>query len=256
MDEFAKREAGTKPHGAGTIETPALARIEAMLPAAMERTAETGCGKSTVLFSNLSRHHTVFCIDDRTDGDGSSVRFFEQNELAKREVVHLVFGPSQLTLPKYHHAGEYDCVLLDGPHAYPFPELEYYFFYPHIRRGGILIVDDVHIPTVGRMADVIQEDDMFELLELVGTTAVFRRTLAETLSPTGCGWWTQKFNRRRMPPTWEIHCADGKLREPFAARFAGEQANRPTADGSRSPEPIHGLKRRLRRAARVLLLGH
>ncbi len=55
----------------------------------------------------------------------------------------------------YTHGDPYDCVLIDGPHGYPFPDMEYYYFYPLIKPGGILIIDDIHIPSNGRMADII-----------------------------------------------------------------------------------------------------
>jgi hypothetical protein len=240
MEEFS-RQKPAEDHAAGTFENAALARLEALLPSSMERTVETGCGKSTILFSNLSQQHTVFCVDDRSDRR-SSVRYFEGNPLTRMEKVVCVFGPSQLTLQRFVPSGPLDCVLLDGPHGYPFPELEYFYLYPHLRAGGFLILDDVHIPTIGRMADVLQEDEMFEFVEVVATTAILRRTGAPTFSPTGDGWWTQSFNRRRIPESWEVHCGDGKMRESFADRFV-------------SPAPIRGIGPRLRRAARVLLRG-
>jgi hypothetical protein len=47
-------------------------------------------------------------------------------------------------------------VLLDGPHGYPFPDMEYYFFYPHIKPRGHLVIDDIQIPSIGRMTDILQ----------------------------------------------------------------------------------------------------
>jgi hypothetical protein len=230
----------------------------------MERTAETGCGKTTILFSNLSRRHVVFCIDDRKDGEQSSLRYFEENPLTRREVIDCVLGPTQLTLPTYRHEGLYDCVLLDGPHAYPFPDLEYYFFYPHLRQGGFLLVDDVHIPTVGRMADVLQEDEMFELVEVVETTAVFRRTQAEAFCPTGDSWWAQRFNQRRVSPGFEFRLDDGGFLQPFQARYRQPSwASPPTAGQPPAAAPpvasprtlAREVEARLRRAAKALLFG-
>jgi predicted O-methyltransferase YrrM len=253
IERFSERPAPD--HAAGTFDNQVLARIEQLLPASMEKTVETGCGKSTILFSNISQAHHVYCVDDREDSQ-SSVRYFQTHPLTRLERVSCVFGPSQLTLPRSPPSGPLDCVLLDGPHGYPFPELEYYWLYPHLKTGGFLIVDDVHIPTIGRMADVIQEDEMFDLVEVVSTTAVFRRTPAATLSPTGDGWWTQKFNRRRIPATWEFHCADASTGEPFAARFAASPATTaPATTAVQAPEVVRSFRRRLRRAARMVLLG-
>ena len=122
-------------------------------------------------------------------------------------------GPTQRTLPVYANHVPYDIVLLDGPHGYPFPELEYYYLYPHIRTGGILIVDDLIIPTIARLADFLAEDDMFELFKIVDATALFRRTSAETFSPYGDSWCDQKYNRRRISPRREYFLKDGPVED-------------------------------------------
>lgn len=219
MTAFEQHPLSRATHKAGTFPSPVLQRIERHLPARMMRSAETGCGKSTILFSNYSDEHLVFAMDDREAGDSSSVAFFEDHPLAQAQRVRWVFGPTQRTLPAFDfEAGEpFDCVLLDGPHAYPFPDLEYFFFFPHIRPGGLLIIDDVHIASIGRMVDILQEDPMFEVLELINYTAVLRRTDAPTFDPQGDGWWLQPYNRRRSP-TQHPHHLDDRGEKPSMGR--------------------------------------
>ena len=139
---------------------------------------------------------------------------------------------TQKTLPNYRKFKKYDAILIDGPHGYPFPELEYYFLYPHIKTGGILIVDDVHIASIGRFADFLAEDEMFEFVELVSTTAVFRRTPTQLFDPTGDGWWQQDFNRRRITDEHRsLHpyrLQDGRKLKSFASVF-GQETNTITA---------------------------
>lgn len=213
------------PHRAGTLTYRTLAAIEELLGDSVERTAETGCGRSTILFSCRSREHHVFCLDDR-EHEGSSVGYFRESSTTRQDVLKIHFGPTQQTLPAFEHPGEYDCVLIDGPHGFPFPELEYYFFYPHIREGGFLIVDDVQIPTIGRMADVIQEDIMWEFVSLTDQTAVFRRTGAKGIPADGDHWWTQRFNRRRVRGG-QYRLDDGGELPSFAQRIAERDAQRP-----------------------------
>ncbi len=190
-------ETATHAHAHGSFENETLRRIEELLPVQVENSIETGCGKSTILFSNLSQHHKVFAVEDRSMEAQSSIRFFEDCPLTRRDRIELVLGPTQKTLPLYQNHAQYDVVLLDGPHGYPFPDLEYYFIYPHIRKGGILILDDLAIPTIARLGDFLAEDDMFELMAVVDATGLFRRTEVETFSPYGDSWWTQKYNVRR-----------------------------------------------------------
>ena len=218
MDRFEAWEGGPENHVGGVFGTETLRRLEAILPARMERSVETGCGKSTILFSNLSDRHKVFALDDREWGGKSSVEFFFGCPLSRPDRVEFVFGPTQKTLPVHESHAPYDLIMLDGPHGYPFPELEYLSLYPHLKQGGFLIVDDVHCPTIGRLADFLAEDEMFEFIALLEATAVFRRTDAPTFDPCGDGWWAQRYNRRRVSPRRKnCYLHDGPVRDTFTS---------------------------------------
>jgi hypothetical protein len=157
MDDYDAWEVANSQGNAAPVPTAILRRIEQLLPHYSDASAETGCGNSTILFSNISRHHKVFALDDQQQ-EGSHVRFFMDCPLTDHRSLEFIAGHTQLVLPIYRSHFTYDFVFLDGPHGYPFPELEYFFFYPHIREGGLLIIDDVNIPTIGRLADFLAED--------------------------------------------------------------------------------------------------
>lgn len=217
--EMERLEKHRKMHEVGGLYYEVLAAIEKHMPENPQYTAETGCGRSTVFFSNLAKHHTYFCLDDRLKGEGSSVKYYEDSDLFKPENTAWVVGPTQETLPKHEHVGQYDCVLIDGPHGYPFPDLEYFYFYPHIKEGGLLIIDDVHIASIGRMADIIQEDAMWQLEEVVKTTAIFRRTPAQTFCNRADGWWEQGYNQRRTYRSKPFFLEDGRVFQNFYDRY-------------------------------------
>ena len=208
-------------HSAGSMPIRTLTRIESLLTGRLLASAETGCGKSTIFLSRISARHKVFCLDDRDAGVGSSVAYFMDCPVTRMENVETIFGPTQATLPAYGEHADYDLVLIDGPHGYPFPELEYYYFYPHIKPDGLLVLDDIHIPTIGRLADFISEDRMFRKVEFIGSTAIFRRTDAPIFDPLGDGWWAQDFNRRRADFNKHVLLRDGKRRRPinFEGKF-------------------------------------
>jgi len=182
-------------HGAGTFSARTF---EAIAKAARKRqirnSVETGSGASTLLFSHLSEHHTVFALDD---GNGS-VSNIRRSPLLRQEVVTFVEGPTQVTLPQHRFTEKLQLVLIDGPHGYPFPDLEYYYLYPHLETGALLILDDIHIPTVHNLFQFLRRDAMFDLEEVVRTTAFFTRTDAPTFDPFGDGWWQQKYNARPL----------------------------------------------------------
>jgi predicted O-methyltransferase YrrM len=203
-------------HSAGSLPLRTLLRLEHLLTGSSIVSAETGCGKSTIFLSRISDKHKVFCLDDRDEGEASSVAYFMNCPATRLENLDIVFGPTQSTLPRYAGHVPYDLVLIDGPHGFPFPELEYYFFYPHLKTDGLLVVDDIHIPTIGRLADFLCEDRMFEKLDFIGATAVFRRTDAPLFDPLGDGWWAQNYNRRRASFSKDLLLRDGKRRAPIS----------------------------------------
>ncbi|MCC7034624.1 MAG: class I SAM-dependent methyltransferase [Acidobacteria bacterium] len=186
-------------HAAGCLEMPnleALARHAAARR--LTHSVETGAGKSTLLLSHLSEHHTVFALDA-----GQSLTRVADSTLLRRERVTFIDGPSQLTLMAHRFTEPIQLAFIDGPHAFPFPNLEYWKLYPHLEAGGLLVVDDIHIPTIRQLFDFLREDAMFTLLETVGKTAFFERTGAETFSPVEDGWWLQQYNTRRFPVPYD-----------------------------------------------------
>jgi hypothetical protein len=195
---IAEYERSLPDHRAGTVDISVLQAIERLAPATVNWSMETGCGKTTILLSNLSTRHHVFAFDDRGE-ERSSIRYYEDCPLFRRDRTTEILGATQLTLPAYHFSEPIDLALLDGPHGYPFPDLEYYYVYPRLRTGALLIIDDIHIPTIQRLHTFLAEDDMFELAYVERTTSFFVRTAAPTFYPIGDGWEHQAFNKARFP---------------------------------------------------------
>jgi hypothetical protein len=185
-------------HGAGTFRRQALEKVIALTDRLdIQYSVETGTGKTTLLFSHLSAHHTVFAKDD--SGDSESLKVVRESPILRKDTVEFVVGPTQSTLPNYEFRSKLQLVLIDGPHGYPFPELEYFYLYPQLSEGALLILDDINIPTVFNLFTFLREDRMFELVEVVETTAFFKRSREQLFDPYGDGWWLQEYNRKRFP---------------------------------------------------------
>ncbi|GAB4188523.1 MAG: hypothetical protein Fur006_29010 [Coleofasciculaceae cyanobacterium] len=182
-------------HKDGTLTGAAL---KAIFKYANQRqilhSVETGCGVSTLLLSHLSQDHKVFAL-----AEGDSMSAVRSSPLLNKVNVDFIEGPTQQTLPDYKFETKLQLALIDGPHGYPFPDLEYYFIYPQLEENAILILDDIHIPNLYNMFAFLKEDEMFELMEVVGTTAFFCRTNAPLLDPVADGWWLQNYNKSRFP---------------------------------------------------------
>jgi Methyltransferase domain len=183
-------------HGAGTVSTRVLDALHRHASARgdLARSAETGTGKTTLLLSNLSRDHTVFTKDDA--GDGDSLERVQSSPLLNAETVSFEIGPTQRTLLAYDFDEPIELAYLDGPHAYPFPELEYWALYPHVATGGLLVIDDIQIRTISNLFAFLRADAMWDLVDVVDDTAFFARSSAPALDPFGEGWWRQGINRR------------------------------------------------------------
>jgi len=211
-------------HRAGTLDAQVLRAMEDLAPRPMQWSMETGCGKSTILLSNLSEHHVVFAYDDTAEPN-SSIGYYTGCPIFRADRTTLVAGATQVTLPQYAFTEPVDFALLDGPHGYPFPELEYYYVYPHLRPGALLVVDDIHIPTIHRLHTFLAEDEMFEHVHVERTTSFFRRTEAPVFSPFGDGWQLQSYNKTRFPVDVSAGATAGpSAPTPHAGSDALEQA--------------------------------
>ncbi len=178
----------------GSLSPQVLWRIfELHCQIGAKTSAETGCGLTTLVLSQLSERHLSFTVDF-----GDSLPNTRSHPLFRSETTTFIVNPTQVSLPGWKFAEPLDFVILDGPHAYPFPDLEYFHFYPQIREGGVLVIDDIHIPTIGHLHDFLRDDEMWEHLGDVDTTGFFQRTHVEMLSPHGDGWPQQRYNRRRF----------------------------------------------------------
>lgn len=182
-------------HTAGMLSLPVLRRMVQLTEGRIVQfSAETGAGKSTLLLSHLSRHHLVFALDC-----GNSLTNVRNSPLLRRDGITFVEGATQATLRAFEFTDMFDLVLIDGPHGYPFPDMEYWYFYPHIAAGGLLILDDIHIPTIHNLFRFLKEEEMFDYRGTVGTTAFFVRNAAPLFAPHEDGWWLQNYNKKRFP---------------------------------------------------------
>jgi hypothetical protein len=214
-------------HSAGTFSARTFEAIaKAVYKLDIRNSVETGSGASTLLFSHRSEHHTVFALDEGT-GSVSNVR---RSPLLRRSTVTFVEGPTQITLPQHRFTEKLQLVLIDGPHGYPFPDLEYFYLYPQLEAGALLILDDIHIPTVHNLFRFLRRDAMFELEEVVETTAFFRRTGAATFDPFGDGWLQQGYNATPLLRyTWRDEI---KKSLPASMRRGAAQMKRIVSRGS------------------------
>jgi Methyltransferase domain len=203
IERVSAYQAAKGQHWAGTCTGTSLAELERVLTCHFGdrpiRTVETGCGASTVVFAQYAAEHTVYCYDDRDYAGGSSVLYAQSFPGFREEAVRWVFGPTQRTIFAEPLDRPVDVIQIDGPHGYPFPELEYFAFIRWLTHGGVLIVDDIHIPSINNMYQFLLQDDGFRVLSIVQTTAFLERTQLPVVNLEGDDWWLQRYNVQSFP---------------------------------------------------------
>lgn len=187
IDKFVAANEGALPEG--SVSDGALRFIhEIGRETPFACSMETGTGRTTIVLSHVSARHLTFALEESPNLQSLA------RDWMRRETVEWVLGPTQRMLPARRFDSPLDFVLIDGPHAYPFPELEYYFTYPHLRPGAWLVVDDVQIPTIRHLYRFLREEPMFQWERNIGNTAFFRRTSEPTFNPFADNWWLQSYN--------------------------------------------------------------
>jgi len=109
------------------------------------RTLETGLGISTVLFAGWGCEHT--CV---VPSQNEATRL--SSYLAQRDIptgrLEIRVGSSDIELPRLD--GLLDLAFIDGAHAFPLPTIDWYYAGQRLRRGGLLVLDDVDLPALTR----------------------------------------------------------------------------------------------------------
>lgn len=144
-----------------------------------DRTLETGCGYSTVIFAAVHAQHlsiSPFAVEhDR-------IRKFCEEHAVPLDRVSFLEGFSQDELPNLR-PDPLDFVLIDGSHAFPIPFIDWYYACLGLRVGGLLMVDDTHIRTGEILRDFLEaENDRWRLVTELPSLALFRR-IGEPLLP-------------------------------------------------------------------------
>lgn len=112
------------------------------------------------------------------------------------ERVVFVEGETRCTLPSHAFADRLDLVLLDGPHAYPLPQLEYVYLFPQVRVGGWMVLDDIQIPSVHELFRFMKMESTVVLEQVIVRTAFFRKVRESAPGPDD--WQRQGLNARSI----------------------------------------------------------
>lgn len=137
------------------------------------QTVETGAGYSTLVFAMQRAKHIA--ITPSVD-EIRRIEAYAKESGIGLETVEFVTEQSEHYLPSCHATG-LDLVLIDGKHAFPWPVIDWFFTADKLKRGGLLLLDDVQIRSVAVLSQFLSADPGWETVHnFSGKTLVFRKT--------------------------------------------------------------------------------
>ena len=171
------------------------------------RSLETGAGISTLVFALAGTTHTAITPDAQ---EVSGIRAYAAKMGIALDSIEFVNDASDRYLPHCDRA-PLDYVLLDGKHAFPWPMIDWFYTADRLVTGGLLMLDDIHLRSVGILVDFLSNDPHWRLeLKPGGRTAVFRKTRPNALDVT---WGMQPWNK----PTLTLRQRVGSLKRKIQA---------------------------------------
>jgi predicted O-methyltransferase YrrM len=151
----------------------ALAFIEQAVQPGMA-TLETGAGASTIVFAARGADHEAV-----TPSAEEAERITAECERRGISTERLRFriGSSADVLRTWEPR-PLDLVLVDGAHAFPYPTLDWWFLAPHLKAGGLMLLDDAYMPPVAAVVDHLRGSSSWTL----ESPASFRTAVARKLA--------------------------------------------------------------------------
>src|SRR5207248_3977216 len=133
------------------------------------RTLETGSGWSTVVFAGAGCEHLAI-----TPEAGEADRIVEYCRARGYTIPDFRIGSSVDLLPRLR-GHEFDAVLIDGAHGFPFPIVDWYYATRLLKPEGLVFVDDTDLMACFIVARYMHTDWHWELVREEGTLSVFRK---------------------------------------------------------------------------------
>jgi predicted O-methyltransferase YrrM len=138
-------------------------------------TLETGAGASTIVFAAGGAEHEAV-----TPSSEEAERIIAECERRGISTERLRFriGSSADVLRTWE-GRPLDLVLVDGAHAFPYPTLDWWFLAPHVKIGGLMLLDDAYMPPVAAVVDHLRGSSAWRLEQPASFRTAVARKLAE-----------------------------------------------------------------------------
>ena len=151
------------------------------------RTLETGSGLSTIILLALGAKHQSISPDA---GEADRIKSYCAEHGVSTADYQPIVGTSENVLPTLGDQPLLDLALIDGSHSFPLPCIDWFYMTRLLKKGGLMLIDDVQLWSVAIVADFLDGDDAWEKIERTPRFAAYR-LLAEANAVLG-RWWGQQ----------------------------------------------------------------
>jgi predicted O-methyltransferase YrrM len=178
--------------GFGALQLATLFELVAYVGGHDARILETGAGNSTISFL-YARPRQLVSIAPDADLFQRIIHFCEANGVDYSALMHII-NRSEWSLPEIaQKKQQFDLVLIDGNHGWPTVFVDFCYAYAILRRGGILVIDDLQVYSVKELARLMAADESrFSRVRDMGKTVAFSKNMDEEFLPE----WTSYIQRK------------------------------------------------------------
>jgi Methyltransferase domain len=164
-------------HCAG-LHWPALDWLEATVEPGWA-TLETGAGLSTIVFAARGAEHEAITP---AAVEAAAIRVELERRAIPPERVSFHVGPSHEVLPTWQPR-QLDLVLLDGAHGFPYPILDWWYVMPHVKKDGLLLLDDAYMAGVRVLLEYLESRPSWHVERAIGDRTVVVRKIRDEEPP-------------------------------------------------------------------------
>jgi hypothetical protein len=155
---------------------------------ANDHTLEIGSGITTLIFAYAQTHH--YCITPNK-GEIDKLYAYAETEDIPTNKITFINDFSENALPQLKLDNLLDLVLIDGKHAFPWPFIDWFYTVNHLKKSGILLIDDTHLLSGKLLCDFMKNDPNWQFLQVIdGKTEVFKKLSDDTRN---VAWHMQPF---------------------------------------------------------------
>jgi hypothetical protein len=151
--------------------TPGTLRAIGRLVSPGDRTIETGCGASTVVFAAKGARHIAISPNEE---EHRRIRNYLSQIGIDCGQLTFVVGQSDSVVPGLCTERTFDAALIDGDHMFPVPIIDCHYVAKGLKVGGHLVLDDLPMSAVAGVFRHIRSDPRWRLDEILDErTAIF-----------------------------------------------------------------------------------